>query len=125
MASETQVITKFSELLELLSGLRYKLVEASLFLPQDEDGYPVSSLFGTVRELTERSLGRWELSWQIEASTNPESSITLWKDRFLLAELSFTGEDDDRIDETAEPRGHNAFVKIRSEGFIIDLVVYI
>ncbi len=83
----TQLITEFSELLEVLNGLRGKVTEASVFLPADEDGYPVSTLFGRVRELTERPPGRWELSWQIEAGTNPVSSVTLWSERFVLAEL--------------------------------------
>ena len=122
-----QRITNFSEVLDILNGVIGQVVDASVFLPHDEGGFPVASFSGVVEQLAEGTLtaDRWKLTWRRDAETEPFApSITLWPDRFVEAELSFTGEAEDGFEEIDESIGHNAFIKIRFEDVVVDLTVY-
>ncbi len=123
--SGTEELARFTEVLELLRGLIGKLVEATLFLPGDENGHGVTHVGGTLHTLTERQGGRWEMSWRPGDNDLDDVTITLRSERFQRAELTFTGESEDSVTDVVEETGHNAFLKIWSDGAIIDLIVYI
>ena len=121
----TQHITDFDEVLQLLRGLVGRIVEPSVFLPQDDGGFSVMRFSGTLKAIDQRGDDRWHLEWDYDRQALPcEPAITLWRDRFLEAELDFTGAVEDGFEEIDETRGHNTFLKIRSKGFIVDLISY-
>lgn len=118
-------LTSFAEVLEVIRGLTGRLVEGTVFLPDDEDGYGMAHVGGTLHALTERPGGRWELSWTFDNSSPSDITVTLRPERFQRAELTFTGESEDAVTDIVDETGHNAFLKIWSEGAIVDLIVYI
>ena len=120
-----QELTSFEEVLEVVRGLIGKLVEGTVFLLGDEDGYGAAHVGGILQALTERRGGHWELSWTPEHSDPSEITITLWPDGFQRAMLTFTGESGDSVTDVVEETGHNAFLKIWSDRAIVDLIVYI
>src|SRR5918993_5072311 len=110
----TQHIADFNEVLQLLRGLVGRIVEPSVFLPQDEGGFSVMRFSGTLEKIDERDDGRYHLEWAYEKGALPcEPAVTLWRDRFLEADLDFTGAVEDGFEEIDEMRGHNTFLKIR------------
>jgi hypothetical protein len=123
--TESQRITEFDELLQLLRGLIGRMVEPSVFLPQDEDGFSVMHFSGILKSVEERDGGRWHLEWEYDKAARPcEPAITIWRDRFLEALLDFSGDVEDGFEDVDESRGHNTFLKIRSKGFTLDLISY-
>jgi hypothetical protein len=119
--------TSFSDVLDILKGLIGQVVDASVFLPHDDGGFPVASFSGVIEELAEVTLtaDRWKLMWRRDTETEPFApSITLWPDGFLEAELSSSGEAEDGFEEIDESIGHNAFIKIQFEDVVADLTVY-
>jgi hypothetical protein len=124
-------VTEFSELLDMLRGMRGQMVEATIFLPWDDGRFPIAAFSGTLSEVEfmEHSRSpRWVLSWIRDGEPKPrEAEVGIWERRFIRAELEFTGDPDEglaEIDEKA-PRGHNIFLKIYSEGWILDLTGYV
>jgi hypothetical protein len=122
---EAAELGTFDEVLEVLRGLTGKLVEATVFLPGDENGYGVAHVGGPLHSLTERRGGRWELAWTPEGAHPSDITVTLWPGRFQRAELTFTGEAEDSAADVVEETGHNAFLKIWSAGAIVDVIVYV
>ncbi len=56
---------KFSEMIDMLRGMRGHMVQASIFLPGDDGRFPMAAFGGTLHdvEFKERSLDpRWVLS---------------------------------------------------------------
>ncbi len=127
--SERRTVDDFDELVSLLQGLSDQLVEAGIFLPQDDGGWATASFSGTIKEvvlrptMTEPPRDKWEVIWSDDSMTPP--SITLWPARFRYAELTFSGDIGDGIPEPGEAEGQNSFLKIYTEGLIIDLVGYL
>lgn len=121
----TQHIADFDEVLQLLRGFVGRIVEPSVFLPQDEGGFSVTRFSGTLERVDDRDGGRYHLQWTYDRRALPsEPAVTLWRDRFLGAELNFTGEVEDGLEDIDETRGHNTFLKIRCKGFVLDLISY-
>ena len=60
-----QDVTEFGELIEMLRGMRGQTVEAAIFLPWDDGGFPVAQFSGTLREVEYQEKShqpRWVLS---------------------------------------------------------------
>lgn len=113
----------------MLRGMRGQMVEAAIFLPWDDGGFSVAQFSGTLRDVEYRERSpqpRWVLSWVENGEAKPQyPQIVIWERRFLRAELSFTGDADEGLAEIDEPPGHNIFLKIYSEGWIVDLISYV
>jgi hypothetical protein len=124
-----QEVTEFDELLDLLRGMRGQMVEAMVFLPWDDAQFPVTLFSGTIEEVTHRETPRdshWIVSWVKDGEGKPRyPEIVLWERRFIRAELSFTGDADEGLAMLDEPQGQNTFLKIDSEGWILDLTSYV
>jgi hypothetical protein len=123
-----QDVTEFGELIDMLRGMRGQIVDAAIFLPWDDGGFPIAQVSGTLREVEyqERLQPRWVLSWVENGEGRLHSpEVAIWERRFLRAELSFTGDADEGVAEIDESRGHNIFLKIYSEGWIVDLISYV
>jgi hypothetical protein len=123
-----QDVTEFGELIDMLRGMRGQIVDAAIFLPWDDGGFPVAQFSGTLREVEyqERFQPRWVLRWVENGEGRLHSpEVAIWESRFLRAELSFTGDADEGLAEIDKPRGHNVFLKIYSEGWIVDLISYV
>jgi hypothetical protein len=124
-----QTVTDFSELIDLLRGMRGQTVEASVFLPWDDGQYAIAGFSGSLRQVepNHRSQdARWVLSWgdgDGMALQLPE--IVIWERRFIRGELEFTGDADEGLAGIDERRGQNIFLKIYSEGWIVDLTSYV
>ncbi len=99
IVAEPRDLTGFDEVLEILRGLPGKLVEATVFLPEDDGGYGVAHVGGVLHSLTERQAGRWGLAWTPDDVAPSDIGITLWSERFLRAELTFIGEENDAAGE--------------------------
>jgi hypothetical protein len=97
--------------------------------PWDDGGFPVAQFSGTLREVEYQEKShqpRWVLSWVEDGGGKPHyPEVAIWERRFLRAELSFTGDADEGLAEIDETRGHNVFLKIYSEGWIVDLISYV
>jgi hypothetical protein len=91
-----QDVTEFGELIDILRGMRGQLVEAAIFLPWDDGGFPVAQFSGTLREVEYQEKShqpRWVLSWVEDGEGKPHyPEVAIWERRFLRAELSFTGD---------------------------------
>jgi hypothetical protein len=124
-----QDVAEFAELIDMVRGMRGQMVEAAIFLPWDDGGFPVAHFSGTLREVESQEKShqpRWVLSWAEDGEGKPHyPEVAIWERRFLHAELSFTGDADEGLAEIDEPRGHNIFLKIYSEGWIVDLISYV
>jgi hypothetical protein len=124
-----QDVTEFGELIDMLRGMRGQTVEAAIFLPWDDGGFPVAQFSGTLSEVEYQEKShqpRWVLGWVEDGENKPHyPEVAIWERRFLRAELSFTGDADEGLAEIDETRGHNIFVKIYSEGWIVDLISYV
>ncbi len=124
-----QDVTEFDELINLVRGMRGQLVEAGVYLPWDEGRYPVAHFAGTLREVEHQkrtNRPRWVLTWAEDKQPEMlQPQLALWERRFVRAELSFTGDADEDLAEMGEGRGHNIFLKIYSEGWIVDLTGYV
>ena len=124
-----QDVTEFGEPIDMLRGMRGQMVEAAIFLPWDDGGFPVAQFSGTLREVEYQEKShqpRWVLSWVEDGEGKPHyPEVAIWERRFLRAELSFTGDADEGLAEIDDPRGHNIFLKIYSEGWIVDLISYV
>lgn len=121
-----QTVRDFNELVGMLRTMRGQMVEAAIFLPWDDSRYAVGSFSGVVQEVRfeEQSLDpRWVLSWAI--GTELPSEVAIWERRFIRAELAFTGDADESLATIDEPGGQNIFLKIYSEGWILDLISYV
>jgi hypothetical protein len=122
-------INKFSELIEMLRGMRGQMVEAMIFLPWDDRRFPVAAFSGTLHDVDYREGShdpRWVLSWIREGEARPQyPEVAVWERRFVRAALAFTGNPDEGLSEIDETRGHNIFLKIYSEGWILDLTSYV
>jgi hypothetical protein len=121
-----QTVTNFNELVGMLRGMRGQMVEAGIFLPLDDSRYAVGSFSGLVQEVRfeEQSLDpRWVVSWAI--GTELPREVAIWERRFIRAELAFTGDADESLATIAGPGGQNIFLKIYSEGWILDLISYV
>lgn len=122
-------VDEFSELIDLLRGMRGHMVEAMIFLPWDDAKYSVAAFSGTLHEVEFREESydpRWVLSWIKEGEGKPQyPQVAVWERRFIRAELEFTGHPDDGIAEIDDSRGHNIFLKIYCEGWILDLTSYV
>jgi hypothetical protein len=70
---------------------------------------------------------RWLLTWAEDGNAKPQyPEAALWERRFIRAQLEFTGDPDEGLAEIdTERRGHNIFLKIYSEGRILDLTSYV
>jgi hypothetical protein len=127
--SDEQGVNTFSELIDMLRGMRGQMVEAMIFLPWDDRRFPVGRFSGTLDEVEYRegSLDpRWVLSWTKDRALQPcDTEVAVWERRFVRAELAFTGDPDEGLAEIDESRGHNIFLKIYSEGWILDLMSYV
>jgi hypothetical protein len=65
-------------------------------------------------------------SWNKDGEGKPlDPEVGIWERRFIRAELEFTGDPDEGLAEIDETRGHNIFLKIYSEGWILDLTSYV
>jgi hypothetical protein len=122
-------VTEFSELVRMLQGMRSHMVEAMLFLPWDDAQFPVAAFSGTLNQIEFREGSRdprWVLVWSKDGESKPHyPEIAIWERRFIRAELEFTGDPDEGLTEIDETRGHNIFLKIYSEGWILDLTSYV
>jgi hypothetical protein len=127
--AEEQDVGSFDELIHLLRGMRGHMVEASVFLPWDDEKFSIVSFSGTLREVEfweDSRSPRWVLSWVKDGEGKPQyPEVAIWERRFVRGELSFTGDPDEGLAEIDETRGHNIFLKIYSEGWILDLVSYV
>lgn len=127
--AEEQEVTEFSELVGMLRGMRGHMVEAMVFLPWDDARFPVAAFSGTLHEVEfkeESRDPRWVLSWIKNGEGKPHyPEVGIWERRFIRAELEFTGDPDEGLAEIDETRGHNIFLKIYSEGWILDLTSYV
>lgn len=125
----SQEVTEFGELINLVRGMRGQMVEAGIFLPWDDGGFPVAQFSGTLREVEHQKRShqpRWVLRWVEDGEGKPQyPEVAIWERRFLRADLSFTGDVDDGLADIDEKRGHNIFLKIYSEGWIVDLTSYV
>ena len=126
---EAHDVNDFSELIDMLRGMRGQMVEAMLFLPWDDAQFPIAAFSGTLREVEFRQQSRdprWVLSWIKDGEGKPHyPEVGIWERRFIRAELAFTGDPDEGLAEVDETRGHNIFLKIYSEGWILDLTSYV
>lgn len=122
-------VTDFSELVDMLRGMRGQMVEAMLFLPWDDGQFSIAAFSGTLQEVEFRQQSRdprWVLSWTKGGEGKPHyPEVGIWERRFIRAELEFTGDPDEGLAEIDETRGHNIFLKIYSEGWILDLTSYV
>lgn len=104
------------------------MVEAAIFLPWDDGGFPVAHLRDAPRSRVPGEVPPTTLvlGWVEDGEGKPHySEVAIWERRFLRAELSFTGDADESLAEIDEPHGHNIFLKIYSEGWIVDLISYV
>jgi hypothetical protein len=126
---EAQNVTEFSELIGLLRGMRGHMLEAMIFLPQDDAQFPIAAFSGTLQdvEFSQQSRDpRWVLSWIKDGEGKPHyPELGIWEGRFIRAELQFTGDPNEGLTEIDETRGHNIFLKIYSDGWILDLTSYV
>lgn len=126
---EGQNVTDFSELIDMLRGMRGHMVEARIFLPWDDAQFPIAAFSGRLHkvEFRQQSRGpRWVLSWIKDGAGKPHHpEVGIWERRFIRAELEFTGDPDEGLAEIDETRGQNIFLKIYSEGWILDLTSYV
>ncbi len=122
--TEPQHIGDFDEALTMLLGLVGRIVEASLFLPWDEGGHWMMNFSGTLEKIELPDDERCRLKWQRDDNLPTEPSVTIWRRRFVEAELDFTGSAEDSFEEIDPTQGHNTFLKIRCEGFVVDLISY-
>ena len=121
-----QTVTDFNELIGMLRGMRGQMVEAGIFLPWDDSRYAVGSFSGVVQEVRFEAQSpdpRWVLSWT--TGTALPRDVAIWERRFIRAELGFTGDADESLATIDEPSGQNIFLKIYSEGWILDLIGYV
>ena len=118
-----QEVTSFDELIALLRGMCGHTVEANIFMPWDDEGFSVAGFSGTLGAVESRDASpRWVLSW-IEDETMPQDrQAALWQRRFVRAVLSFTGEAEDGVEDV--DGGQCIFLKVYSEGWILDLIGY-
>jgi hypothetical protein len=127
--TSAQRVTSFQELVDMLRGMRGQMVEAGLFLPEDGGQFPLMTFSGRLRGVEfaeESSSPRWVLSWSEDGDPKPvHSKAALWEEPFHHAELSFTGAVEDGLEGIDETVGHNIFLKIHSEGWILDLTSYV
>ena len=126
---EAHDVTDFSELIDMLRGMRGQMVEAMLFLPWDDAQFPIAAFSGPLQEVEFRQQSRdprWVLSWIKDGEGKPHyPEVGIWERRFIRAELAFTGDPEEGLTEVDETRGHNIFLKIYSEGWILDLTSYV
>jgi hypothetical protein len=126
---EARDVNDFGELIDMLRGMRGQIVEAMLFLPWDDAQFPIAAFSGTLQEVEIRQKShdpRWVLSWIKDGEGKPHyPEVGIWERRFIRAELAFTGDPDNGLAEVDETRGHNIFLKIYSEGWILDLTSYV
>ena len=122
-------VTDFSQLIDMLRGMRGHMVEAMIFLPWDDTRFPVAAFSGILREVEFRQQSRdprWVLSWTDDGEGKPHyPEVAIWERRFIRAELEFTGDPDEGLAEIDAARGQNIFLKIYSEGWILDLTSYV
>lgn len=118
-------LTDFDEVLEVVRGLRGKLVEASVFVPEDDGKCPVVHVGGILQSVEMTREDRWLLLWTPERGNPSEVFVALSSNRFQKAELTFTGEEGDSFTDDVKVTGHNAFLKIWLDSAIVDLIVYI
>ena len=126
---EEHDVREFSELLDLLRGMGGQFVEASVFLPWDDGRLPVAGFSGTLVAVGFNDFSRdphWQVTWDETSETKVgPTELRIWERRFIRAELSFTGDPDEGLAEIDEPRGQNIFLKVHSEGWIVDLIGYV
>jgi hypothetical protein len=128
-----QEVESFDELVRLIRGMRGHIVDASVFLPWEDGGWPVAMFSGRLHEIEVKEdtrSPRLVLSWTMDGEAKPHApEVAFWERRFVRAELSFTGSvDDGRYEdglEVDETHGHNIFLKVYSEGWIVDLISYV
>ena len=129
MGESTHDVTEFSEVIDMLRAMRGQMVEAMIFLPWDDAQFPVAAFSGTLSAVEFRKQSRdprCVLSWIKDGEGKPHyPEVGLWERRFIRAELEFTGDADEGLAEMDEPRGQNIFLKIYSEGWILDLTSYV
>jgi hypothetical protein len=129
MDDERNEVNDFSELIEMVRGMRGQMVEATLFLPWDDGQFSIAAFSGTLREVELRRQlrdPRWVLSWVEDGEGKPRyPQVGIWERRFIRAELEFTGDPDEGLAELDETHGQNIFLKIYSEGWILDLTGYV
>lgn len=122
-------VNDFGELIDMLRGMRGSMVEAMIFLPWDDAQFPIAAFSGTLQEVEFRQQSRdprWVLSWIKDGEERPHfPEVGIWERRFIRAELEFTGDPDEGLAEVDETRGHNIFLKVYSEGWILDLTSYV
>lgn len=122
-------VTDFRELIDMVRGMRGQMVEAMVFLPWDDAQLPIAAFSGTLREVELRENSRdprWILSWVEDGESKPHyPEVAIWERRFIRAELEFTGDPDEGLSNIDEARGHNIFLKVYAEGWILDLTGYV
>jgi hypothetical protein len=122
-------VIEFSEVIDMLRGMRGHVVEAMIFLPWDDAQFPIAAFSGTLHEVEFRQQSRdprWVLSWVKDGEGKPRHpEVGIWERRFIRADLEFTGDPDEGLAEIDETHGHNIFLKIYSEGWILDLTSYV
>jgi len=126
---DTHEVDDFNELVDMLRGMRGRMVEATLFLPWDDGRSAIASFSGTLKEVKFREDSidpRWVLIWMEDGESKPLfPEVAIWERRFIRAALEFTGDPDEGLAAIDETRGHNIFLKIYSEGWILELTGYV
>jgi hypothetical protein len=125
--SSAQKVTSFEEVIHLVRGMCGQMVEAGLFLPDRQFSLMRFSGVLVAVEFAEKSRSpRWVLSWAEEGQPKPSHpEAAIWEELFHHAELSFTGEAEDGLEDIDETVGQNIFLEIHSNGLILDLTGYV